>query len=106
MIEWSFITNHARVFAVIARYPRRTIREIGDAAGITERATHKIIKDLEMAGYVTKVKIGRRNEYEIQPDTSLKEKIIDTTVRELLVMLGWKPRKSQSKTASAKQAKI
>jgi len=106
MIKWSFITNHARVLAAIARHPRRTVREIGDAVGITERATHKIIKDLETAGYVTKIKIGRRNRYEIQPDISLREKVSDTTARELLMMLGWKPRKSRGEAAPAKQDKI
>ena len=105
MVKWSFITNHARVLAALARHPRKTVREIGDAVGITERATHQIIKDLEAAGYVTKVKVGRRNEYEIQPDTSLKEKVSDTTARELLMMLGWKPRKSRDKAAPAKQIK-
>ena len=98
MPEWSFITNHALVLATLARYPHRTAREIGDAVGITERATHKIINDLEAAGYVTKVKVGRRNEYLIHPDAPLRGKIRgDVAVRELLVMLGWKPTKSRSR---------
>jgi len=104
MPEWSFITNHALVLAVIARHPRRTARDIGDAVGITERATHKIINDLEEAGYITKVKAGRRNEYLIHPDVPLKERIRgDAAARELLMMLGWKPRKSQRKATPAKQ---
>jgi len=106
MAEWSFITNHALVLAAIAKHPRRTARDIGDAVGITERATHKIINDLQTAGYVTKVKAGRRNEYQIHPDVPLKGKVTgDTAVRELLVMLGWKPRKSQSKATPAEQGK-
>ncbi len=98
MPEWSFVTNHALVLAVIARHPRRTARDIGDAVGITERSTHKIINELEADGYITKIKAGRRNEYLIHPDVPLKEKLSgDSVVRELLTMLGWKPRKSQSK---------
>jgi DNA-binding Lrp family transcriptional regulator len=95
MTEWSFITNHALVLTVIARHPRRTLREIGDAVGITERAAHKIINDLEEAGFVSKEKDGRRNVYRIHPEVPLKERVSgDAAARELLVMLGWKPRKS------------
>lgn len=104
MTKWSFVTNHALVLASLARHLHRTVREIGDAVGITERATHKIINDLEAAGYITKVKSGRRNEYIIHPDMPLKEKIRgDAAARELLMMLGWKPRKRQSKTTPAEQ---
>jgi DNA-binding Lrp family transcriptional regulator len=98
MTEWSFITNHALVLTVIARHPRRTLREIGDTVGITERASHKIINDLEEAGYVSKEKVGRCNVYRIHPEVPLKERIkSDAAARELLAMLGWKPRKSQGK---------
>jgi len=106
MPEWSFVTNHALVLAVIARHPHRTARDIGDAVGITERATHKLINDLEAAGYITKVKAGRRNQYLIHPDVPLKEKVSsDAAARELLMMLGWKPRKRQNKTTPAEQDK-
>ena len=106
MPECPFITNHGLVLAIVARHPRRTARDIGDAVGITERATHKIINDLEVAGYITKVKVGRRNEYTIHPEVPLKEKVRgDIRVRELLMILGWKPKKSQRKTTLAEQDK-
>jgi DNA-binding Lrp family transcriptional regulator len=94
MPEWSFVTNHALVLANIARYPGNTAREIGNSVGITERATHKIIKDLELAGYITRVKAGRRNRYRIHPDVPLPEKVhTDAAARELLGILGWNPKK-------------
>ena len=97
MPEWSFVTNHALVLAIIARYPDNTAREIGDTVGITERATHKIIKDLELAGYITRVKTGRRNRYRIHPDVPLSENIpTDAVARELLEILGWNPKKKGS----------
>jgi hypothetical protein len=34
MSEWGFITNHGLVLAVIAKHPRSTPREIGDAVGV------------------------------------------------------------------------
>ena len=105
MSKWSFITNHALVLGVIAKHPHRTGRDIGNTVGITERAIHKIINDLEVAGYITKVKAGRRNEYIIHPDVPLKEKVRgDAAARELLMMLGWKPRKRRSQAFTAKPA--
>jgi DNA-binding Lrp family transcriptional regulator len=104
MAEWSFITNHGLVLATIAKYPQSTAREIGDIVGVTERAAHKIIKDLDEAGYITKTKVGRRNKYKIHPDVPLKDESSDSAVGELLVMLGWKrwghrEQKSKAKTA-------
>ena len=93
MIEWSFITNHGLVLAAIARHPRSTARELGDDVGITERTAHKIIVDLEEAGYITKTKAGRKNKYTIHPDMPLAEEATDAAVGELLVMLGWKRRR-------------
>ena len=89
MSEWSFITNHGRVLAAIAMRLGQTAREIGDAAGITERATHRIINELEHEGYVTKTRIGRQNSYRIHPNVPLKDDVSNAAVGELLVVLGW-----------------
>jgi DNA-binding Lrp family transcriptional regulator len=105
MPEWTFITNHGLVLAAIARHPRSTAREIGDAVGITERAAHKLIKDLEEAGYITKAKVGRQNQYRIHSDVPLKDEASDSAVGELLVMLGWKRRKRRPKAAVADNAR-
>lgn len=100
MAEWSFITNHGLVLATIAKHPQSTAREIGDVVGITERATHKIINDLDEEGYITKTKLGRRNKYKIHPDVPLKDESSDSAVGELLVMLGWKRRARKSEIKS------
>ncbi len=92
MSDWSFITNHGLILATIAKHPQSTAREIGDIVGVTERAAHKIINDLDEEGYITKTKVGRRNKYKIHPDVPLKDNISDSAVGELLVMLGWKRR--------------
>ena len=102
MSEWGFITNHGLVFATIAKHPRSTAREIGDEVGITERAAHKIINDLEEDGYVTKIRVGRKNHYRIDPDMPIKDEIGDVEVGELLTMLGWKRRKRKTNNTSPK----
>ncbi len=93
MSEWSFITTHGLVLSSIARHPRSTAREIGDMVGVTERTAHKIILDLEEAGYITKTKVGRKNKYTIHSDMPLVEAASDADVGEFLVMLGWKRRR-------------
>jgi len=99
MPEFSFITHHGLVLLAIAKRPRSTARGIGDAVGITERATHSIIKGLEAAGYITKTRVGRRNEYLIDPDMPVKVKATDADIGDLLTLLGWKPQKRRGKAA-------
>jgi predicted transcriptional regulator len=95
MQEWSFITNHGLVLAAIAKHPQRTAREIGDDVGIRERTAHKIITDLDKAGYITRNKVGRKNTYRIHPNVPIKDEVTDASIGELLTMLGYKHRKSK-----------
>ena len=41
------------------------IRDIAQSVGITERAVTLIIDDLESGGYITRARVGRRNEYKV-----------------------------------------
>lgn len=65
MRTWGFLTNHAHVLIQIARNPRATVREIALSAGITERATHAVLKDLRDAGIVIAQRDGRQNSYRV-----------------------------------------
>ena len=69
---WTFITNHGLVLNYIYHYPSHTAREIANHVGITERTTHKIIADLEAAGYIERKKVGRRNVYRVDPGLPLR----------------------------------
>jgi Winged helix-turn-helix DNA-binding len=91
MAKWAFITSHGLVFGYIAGNPSSTARAIAQTVGITERTTHKIIAELEEAGYISRRRIGRKNQYEIDPDLPLRHPShIDTVVGELLQLLAWK----------------
>jgi DNA-binding transcriptional ArsR family regulator len=70
--RWRFVTNHAHVLETIARDPTLRLRDIAAAVGITERAAAKIVNDLEEAGYLTKVRDGRRNRYEVHDELPLR----------------------------------
>lgn len=69
---WTFITNHARVLAVIADNHSARIRDIAARCRLTERAVQKIISDLEEAGYLSHTKEGRTNTYRIDPGKVLR----------------------------------
>ena len=95
MADCSLFTNHSLVLAYIARNPEKTAREIGNYVGVTERTAHKIIIDLEEAGYITRTKVGRQNTYTIHPDMPIKDSVTSATVGELLSTLGWKSKEMQ-----------
>ena len=65
---WTLLTNHGRLLLRIASAPDARLRDLAEQAGITERAAGSIVRDLEDAGYVTRIRTGRRNRYVIHPD--------------------------------------
>jgi predicted transcriptional regulator len=86
--SWAFLTNHARVLVVVAHDPGIRLRDIGDRVGITERAAHRIVTELEAAGYITRERNGRRNQYTVNADLPLNDPIASSnSVGELLEIL-------------------
>ena len=69
---WRFLTNHGHVLIFLSRHPEARIRDIAVAVGITERSTQAILAELESDGYVTKIKVGRRNRYQLHPDRGFR----------------------------------
>jgi DNA-binding IclR family transcriptional regulator len=98
MREWSLITNHGLVLAAISRNSKKTIREIGDDVGITERTAYGIVVDLEKAGYIKRTRIGTRNMYEINPNMPLVSRMSDASVGDLLALFDRQHRKGQNGT--------
>ena len=41
--RWSFVTNHARVLAYVAKDSKARLRDIAAAVGITERTAAQIV---------------------------------------------------------------
>jgi DNA-binding IclR family transcriptional regulator len=65
--SWGFLTNHAHVLIQVVRNPTSTVREIAQSTGITERATHSVLRDLRESNIVLVRRAGRRNVYEVDP---------------------------------------
>lgn len=86
--SWRFLTNHAHVFLTIAKDPEVRVRDIADIVGITERAAHSIVQDLVDEGYVTVLKEGRRNVYEVHPELPFRHpQLRDHDVGEIVRLL-------------------
>ena len=75
--QWTLLTSHGHVLVEIARNPESRVRDISATIGITERATQAIIADLERAGYVERVRIGRRTHYVLHPDSPFRHSAQD-----------------------------
>jgi hypothetical protein len=64
------------------------LRDIAANLGITERSAYGIVADLTEAGYVAKLKDGRRNHYEIQAHLPLPESTSrERTLGDVLALL-------------------
>jgi DNA-binding MarR family transcriptional regulator len=73
--KWTFLTNHGRALLYIANDSGVRLRDIADRLEITERTAFGIVTDLTTAGYVKKVREGRRNRYEIQSHLPVEEAV-------------------------------
>jgi DNA-binding transcriptional ArsR family regulator len=70
--SWTLLTGHGHVLVEIARTPDARVRDIADAAGITERTAQAIVSDLEAAGYITRRRVGRRTRYSVNPNSMFR----------------------------------
>jgi DNA-binding transcriptional ArsR family regulator len=73
--HWTFLTNHAHVLLCLAADPGLRVRDIADRVGITERAALRILADLADAGYLERVRVGRRNAYRLRLDGPMRHPV-------------------------------
>jgi DeoR/GlpR family transcriptional regulator of sugar metabolism len=91
MADWSFITNHGAVLAIVAEYQAIKAAEIAKKLDITERSVRRVIADLTKQGYITKKYQSGVNHYQINTDMPLRRKEQQSIkVKELLKALGQK----------------
>ncbi len=74
---WTFLTNHAHVLLCIAENPDVRLRDVAEQVEITERATQRIVAELEGAGYLSHERIGRRNHYQVHAGLPLRHPLED-----------------------------
>jgi DNA-binding MarR family transcriptional regulator len=72
---WTFMTSHAVLLIEVSRQPDSTVRALAERAGLTERQTHRVLADLVDAGYLERTRIGRRNQYRVNPDLPMRHPV-------------------------------
>jgi DNA-binding transcriptional ArsR family regulator len=75
--RWTFTTKHAQVLLAIARDPELRVREIAECVQITERYVYRVLSDLQEAGYLHRVRRGRRNRYRVDPELALGDPVVE-----------------------------
>ncbi len=85
--SWTFLTNHAHVLLCISRSPEVRLRDVAEAVGITERAAQRIVADLANEGYISRVRVGRRNQYEVHLERRLRHPVEQSTAISSLLQL-------------------
>jgi DNA-binding MarR family transcriptional regulator len=69
--QWQFVTNHTQVLLCVVRDPDVRLRDIAEAVGITVGSAQRILGDLVDAGFVERVRQGRRNRYVVNHDSPM-----------------------------------
>ena len=88
MAGWTFLTNHAHVLQCVAKDPGVRLRDIASCVGITERAAHRIVCELEQTGYLSRRRNGARNSYTVHSEMPLRnESERQVPIREILDLL-------------------
>ena len=64
----SCLSNQLSLLMLLAVRSEITTRELALSLGITERAVHRILRDLAESGYLTIGKRGYRNQYTVHPE--------------------------------------
>ncbi len=64
---WTFLTHHGHVLLAVAGDPDMRVADLADLVGISPRAALSILRDLETAGYLRRIRVGRRTHYVIEP---------------------------------------
>ncbi len=65
------LSNQLSLLMLLAVRSEVTTRELALSLGITERAVHRILRDLADGGYISIGKRGYRNQYTVHPEKSV-----------------------------------
>ena len=96
--RWTFLTNHSHVLLCIASNPDVLLREVAAQVGITERATQRIVAELEDAGYLSHERVGRRNHYQVHATLPLRHPLEDHLEIGALLRVLTSPRTGDTET--------
>lgn len=82
---WTFLTNHGHVLVCLAQDSEVLLRDVAARTGITERSVQQIVADLERAGIIIRIRVGRRNRYLVRREECFRHPLEEgVTVGEFL----------------------
>jgi len=70
--EWAFITSHFLVLLCLAEDSEARMSDVAERLDLTERRVQAIAAELLEAGYLEKIRVGRRNRYLINREMPLR----------------------------------
>ncbi len=72
---WTFLSNYGHILLALAQDPEARMRDLAQRVGITERAVHRLLGEMETAKVIARHRNGRRNHYSINPKVQLRHPI-------------------------------
>ena len=86
--SWTFFSNHAHVYLLLATEQAIVVREIAARVGLTERSIMGILQDLEESGYIARERVGRSNKYTILQGKTLRHSLeSDVELKDLIHLI-------------------
>jgi hypothetical protein len=67
------LTNHGQALLCVAREPDTRLHDIALCVGVSQRAAHTIVCELEAAGYLTRHRRGRCTVYELHAEAPVRD---------------------------------
>lgn len=90
--NWTFFSNYGHIMLILSQDPEARLRDIAERVGITERAVHRLISEMEHAGVLSRERQGRRTHYTIARDYRLRHPIENhRTIGDLIRMIWPEP---------------
>lgn len=87
--NWTFLSHQAHVLIALDRNPDARIDELATILNLTSRSVVNVLNDLVEGQYLTKSKIGRRNNYQINRGAALRHATsAEKSVGDLIDSLG------------------
>jgi len=106
MGDWTFFSNYGHVLVCLAKNKRSRLRDVAVEVGITERAVQKIVRDLQLEGFLTVSKQGRCNRYTINNRKALKHSLESQCTVGKLLSLVLKSRETPAKVTIKDEVQV
>ena len=74
--DWYLFSIHGLVFLALARHGNLTVEQIAERIGRSRWTVIRVLRELQLAGYVAVGRQGRRNSYMLNEEASFKNPLL------------------------------